>query len=136
MEKKVHYRLKRKEKATNLKDRLKYIFVETNKVYELLEGIDYVLSNHEQIHIPVGFETDLRSVPPFLWGICPPFGNFLLGAIVHDYLYVTKDKRGRKFADMEMLRISNKLNKNKLDNYTRYFAVRIFGGLYWNDIIK
>lgn len=113
-----------------------YIPSKNGKKWKTANELKVELSDKSILIIEKGFETDLSTVPKFLWGIFPPFGNFLIAAIVHDYLYKTKDKRGRKFADMEMLRISNKLNKNKLDNYTRYFAVRIFGGLYWNDIIK
>jgi hypothetical protein len=39
--------------------------------------------------------------------------------------------RARKFADKEMLYLSNKYNKNKFDNYFRYFAVRILGGIIY-----
>jgi hypothetical protein len=134
MEKKVHYRLKRKEKATNLKDRLKYIFVETNKVYELLEGIDYVLSNSEKIHIPKGFETDLRSVPPFLEWLISRNPETLLAYIVHDFLYITDykrlewgDKKAKEFADKEMLLIAENMDSKRLDNKISYIAVKWFG---------
>jgi len=115
---------------------LEYIPSKKGKKWKIFEQIDVPLSDGSILKIPKGFETDLSSVPKFLWGILPPFGNFLLAALVHDYLYVEKDSRGRKFADKEMLIISNKRNKNKVDNYLRYFAVRVFGNLYWNDVIK
>ena len=115
---------------------LKYIGGKKGKMWEIYEPINIKLSDGSYLEIPKGFSTDLSTVPKSLWGVLPPFGNFLLAALVHDYLYVTKDKRGRKFADKEMLIISNANNKNKVDNYFRYYAVRLFGGLYWNDIIK
>ena len=115
---------------------LEYILSKKGKKWKIFEQIDVPLSDGSILKIPKGFETDLSSVPKFLWGILPPFGNFLLAAIVHDYLYVTKDIRGRKFADEQMLIISNKKNKNKVDNYFRFFAVRIFGWIYWNDVIE
>ena len=115
---------------------LEYIPSKKGKKWKTFNQIDVPLSDGSILKIPKGFETDLSTVPKFLWGILPPFGNFLLAAIVHDYLYVTKDDRGRNFADKEMLIISNKKNKNKVDNYFRYFAVRLFGGLYWNDVIR
>ncbi len=33
-----------------------------------------------------------------------------------------------------MLYLSNKLNKNKIDNYIRYYAVRVFGWIYWDYV--
>lgn len=115
---------------------LEYVGGKKGKKWKLFQDIDIVLGDGQILNIPSDFETDLSTVPKILWGIFPPFGNFLLAAIVHDYLYVMKDKRGRKFADSEMLRISNNLHNNKVDNYFRYYAVRLFGALYWNDIIK
>lgn len=106
------------------------------KKWKTAKEIEVSLSDGSLLKIPIGFETDLSTVPKILWGVFPPFGDFLLAAIVHDYLYITKDKRGRKFADKEMLRLSNLHNKNKVDNYIRFFAVRMFGVLYWYDIIK
>jgi hypothetical protein len=116
--------------------KLTYIPSKKGKKWKTTNELKVELSDKSVLIIPKDFETDLSTVPKSLWGILPPFGNFLLGALVHDYLYVNKDERGRKFADKEMLIISNKHNKNKVDNYFRYYAVRLFGGLYWNDIMK
>ena len=111
--------------------KLKFI---KGKKWEVEEPIVVKLSNEYFITIPKGFRTDLSSVPKILWGIFPPFGNFLLASIVHDYLYVIKYKSNRAFCDKEMLIISNKLNKNKIDNYLRYWAVRLFGWIYWRYV--
>ena len=107
---------------------LKY---KNGKKWELDEEIRHVLHNKEEIIIYRGFPTDLSSVPKFLWGVLPPYGDFLLASLVHDYLYTKNKSRGRKFADKEMLIVSNKTNKNKIDNYIRYFGVRLFGWYYW-----
>ena len=92
--------------------------------------IKHTLHNGKEITIPKYFKTDLSSVPRFLWWPLPPYGDFLLAAIVHDYLYVNQTE-SRSFSDKEMLIVSNKINKNKIDNYTRYFGVRLFGWYYW-----
>lgn len=39
------------------------------------------------ITVPAGFEFDGESIPDFLHGIVPPFGQSKRGACVHDYLY-------------------------------------------------
>ena len=105
------------------------------KLFKLEYDITYKLSDGTTIVIPKGFITDLSSVPDRLWGVFPPYGDFLMAAIVHDYLYVGDKSRGRKFADKEMLKISKKLNNknilNKIDNNLRYAGVRVFGWYYW-----
>ena len=112
---------------------IKLTFIRGKK-WQVDEPIKHRLHDHTTIIIPKGFTTDLSSVPKFLWGIFPPFGNFLLASIVHDYLYVIKYKSNRRFCDKEMLYLSNKLNKNKIDNYIRYYAVRLFGWIYWDYV--
>lgn len=117
---------------------LNYIGGKGGKYWEVAQPITHTLSNGDIIAIPKGFKTDLSSVPKILWGLFPPFGNFLLAALVHDYLYVVRYDNDRKFADKEMLVISNKLHSktllNKIDNKLRFYAVRLFGWIYWNDI--
>lgn len=116
---------------------LKYNYKkEPFKQWYVAKQIEYTLSNGDKIVIPEGFETDLASVPRFLWSVFPPFGNFILASLVHDYLYVNKYRRdidgsfkAQRFIDREMLFISNQMNKNKVDNYIRFAAVRLFGWL-------
>ena len=112
--------------------------------YRLVEPLSFQLSNGDCIEIPKGFEWDGSSVPRFLWWLLPPDGDFEVGALIHDYLYIKKRELNytRKFADKEMLLWSkalsgtNKLSLRNIDNYTRYFAVRLFGWIVWKDIIK
>jgi hypothetical protein len=109
-----------------------------SKMWRVHEDLTVTLSNGELLVIPKGFITDLSSVPKPLWSIFPPFGDFLLASLVHDYLYVVRYKNNRKFADKEMLKISMKLHNSSrlkiLDNKLRYLAVRLFGWVYWNYI--
>ena len=126
----VHYRLKYKKKY----NWFKRIFVETDKVYELTEPIHYMLSNGDIINIPIGFETDLRSVPPFLEFLISRNPDTLLAYIVHDFLYKTDykrielgDKKAKKFADKEMLLIAKKIAPCRIDNKISYWAVKWFG---------
>ncbi len=111
--------------------KLKFI---KGKKWEVAEPIIMKLSNGYFITIPKGFKTDLSSVPKILWSVFPPFGNFLLAAIVHDYLYVIKYKSNRAFCDKEMLIISNKLNRSTIDHCLRYWAVRLFGFIDWGNV--
>lgn len=109
------------------------------KYWRLATQLRIQLSNGRIITIPEGFETDISSAPKFLWWICPPFGDFNIAAIIHDWLYVDKPYgihiKNRKFADDEMLFWSNIVNSNG-SNRIRYFAVRWFGAAVWNQGIK
>lgn len=37
--------------------------------------------------VPAGFVTDFASTPRAIWAVLPPFGQYQLGAVVHDFLY-------------------------------------------------
>lgn len=40
-----------------------------------------------RVTVPRGFETDLASIPRFLWPIFPPLGPWNKAAVLHDFLY-------------------------------------------------
>lgn len=109
--------------------------------YRLLEELTIQLSNSDIITIPVGFEWDLSSVPRLLWGLLPPDGDWEIAMLIHDYLYTHKNdfEYTRYFADKEMLlwskatsKTTKRISLRNLDIYTRYYAVRGFGWIYWN----
>lgn len=111
----------------------------TRPRYSLVEPITITLSDRSIIYIPSGFSWDLSSVPRFLWGLLPPDGDMELASIIHDFLYINVDRRGRKFADDEMLLWSkvvsgtaNRWSIRNFDNQLRYIAVRMFGWIVWN----
>lgn len=81
---------------------------------------------NEDIFIPKGFHTDLASIPKFLWSILPPFGNYTVAAVVHDYLYKT-GLYTRKTADKIFAELMKEDNVPKWKCTTFYYAVRIFG---------
>lgn len=115
--------------------KLRYHF-NSKKPYEVLENIKVLLSDGSMIIIPKGFRSDGSSSPSSMWGLFPPFGDFILAALTHDYLYNIETHRGRRFADREMLTISNKYNNRSIfkicGNYIRYSFVRIFGLKHFN----
>ena len=130
----ISLKLKYKKQPRNFLERLLFVFLQSPYVFETVRDIKEELSTGETIIIPAGYETDLSSVPPILWGLLPPFGCFIRGALVHDWIYSEDYKReemgdykNRLFADREMLIISNRDNSNKVDNYLRYYSVRLFG---------
>lgn len=96
----------------------------------VLKPLEVLLSNGEVINIPDTFETDLSSVPRIFWAIFAPYGDFLLAAIIHDYLYVY-NIQDRYFADKEMLKWSSAIWDNMTDNIIRFHMVRTFGESWW-----
>lgn len=106
-----------------------------SKWFSLYRSLEITLSNGHKITIPAGFKTDLASVPKFLWGFFPPFGKGLLAYIIHDYLYVNK-LYNRSFSDKEMVLWAEILTSKTFDPRARYYTVRLFGWVVWNNIIK
>jgi len=119
--------------------RLNIVYPMTKKShFRLLNNLSVTLSNDSTIIIPKDFEFDGSSAPRFLWWLFPSYGDFFFAALVHDWLYQNKymsedlgDKYAQKFADKEMLIWSNRINDRHfgkmVDNYCRYYSVRIFG---------
>lgn len=104
------------------------------------------LSNGEGIEIPNGYEFDGSSVPKWLRWWKSTYGEFMLAALIHDWLYYSdynrvildnngtpkyQDRKAKQFADKEMLFWSNIVNgftkKRLRDNKQRYWAVKYFG---------
>lgn len=133
-------------KLDNIREHLTNGLIHINNVYPIRKDAHFVvdkamivtLSNGEEIIIQKGFEFDGSSSPRFLWWIFPSYGDFFFAAMIHDWLYVHQYmhtaigyKEAQKFADQEMLNWSNILNNKNfaktIDNYMRYYAVRLFG---------
>lgn len=76
--------------------------------------------------VPVGFETDLDSVPriPVFYMVFK--GRTRKAAVVHDFLYSTG--HGRKDADDAFLRLMELEGVRRRYRLPIYAAVRIFGG--------
>jgi len=77
------------------------------------------------VYVPKGFITDLASTPRILWIIWPPFGDYINGAIVHDYLYSIKSPR--KEADISLRYILKQDDVGLITRWCFYIAVRLFG---------
>lgn len=106
-----------------------------SKWWKVVYDIKVELSNGDWIVIPAGFETDLSSVPKFLWGLFPPFGRGLLAYLIHDFLYVNK-LYSRAFCDKEMYKWAKVLRQQITDPWLRYIGVRGFGWLIWQNVLK
>lgn len=106
--------------------------------YQLMNngGLSFELSNGDILKIPEKYIWDGSSSPRFLWGLFSSDGDFEVASLIHDYLYEF-NLYDREFADNEMLKWSIKTNGTEgisvrnLDNYIRFYAVRIFGWYVW-----
>lgn len=84
--------------------------------------------------IPAGFATDGASIPRFLWRVMGhPFESDYIEVFVeHDYDYAT-GRVSRAEADQKMLDGLKAKGMGYLKRYTIYWAVRLFGGLHYNN---
>jgi hypothetical protein len=88
--------------------------------------------NYPAVTVPVGFVTDLASIPAVFWSLLRPDGTYTFPAIIHDYLY-WRQTTDRKIAD-DILNIGMK--DFQVENWKReaiYNAVRTGGGHSWKQ---
>ena len=101
-----------------------FVFIETRRV-RLVE--DYPLPDGK--HILAGFESDLGSVPTFLWWFLSPH-DIKYASIIHDYEWLLADFGRYSYSQ------SNKnfyRNAVQLDGITRWKALVSFAAL---EIVK
>lgn len=100
---------------------------------------DYIYDvNGYQIKVFKGFITDGASIPKVLQCIYNPYGKWIKGAIIHDYLYSKYNDTGinRKLADKIFKNIMKETGVNNSTINKFYKAVRLFGEMSWQNKIK
>lgn len=85
-----------------------------------------------KLEIPRGFQTDLASVPRFLWSIpgFSPMDVNARAALVHDVIY-QQQQVDREIADALFLSIMRADGVSLPVRTLMYLAVRAFGGSAW-----
>ena len=103
-----------------------------NNSYILTEDFEYQVGKL-LIRVPKGFVTDFASIPFFLWAILPPRGKYDEGAVVHDFLYSSKNCIGinRKLADKIFKHIMKECGVNCFYRNALYLGVRKFGSVFF-----
>ena len=105
--------------------------------YRLVEPLDILLTTGDIIVVPKDFVWDLASSPKIIHNIISSDSDAELAFLIHDYLYRTKFLSKEK-SDKEMLLWSIALNGTQrwsfknIDNYLRYWAVKLFGRKSYN----
>ncbi|EDS9585265.1 DUF1353 domain-containing protein, partial [Salmonella enterica] len=102
--------------------------------WRVYEPFRFYLSEdkNDVIEVPVGFVTDLATVPRIFWSLLPPDGEYAKAAIIHDYLY-HYPLRNRKESDLIFLDGMKVLGVPKWKRIIMYLAVRIFGWKYYHS---
>lgn len=103
--------------------------------WEIETPMQVVTAAGEHIEIPVGFFTDLASIPRIFHSIIPVNGKHRLPAILHDYLYAIQD-RERSEADALFLEAAEACGVRWTQRQAMYLAVRVGGWLPWNNNVK
>lgn len=90
---------------------------------------------YKKVEVPVGFVTDLTSVPRIFWSVIPRDGDYVYAAIIHDYLYWTQ-VTSREDADNILKEVMKDLKINDVTIAAIHSAVRLGGGGAWNNNTK
>lgn len=126
---------------------LSYITTDkSERLFVVEKDILVTLSDGRELLIEKGFETDLSSIPRFLWSIYKPFDVGLLADIIHDKLWVQKldeikrygnSYKARKFADEERKRWRNAIAPNhRTKNKITHGVIRLVGGYYYSGMAE
>lgn len=96
------------------------------------EPLIYIIgSSQDSVTVPVGFVTDMASIPPILRSLIQQNGPYLLPAVVHDYLYWTQTcTRGQADSIFRLAMIENEVAP--ADREAIFAAVRAAGRFAWD----
>jgi Protein of unknown function (DUF1353) len=106
-------------------------------MYFLTKSISWIpnaqqSSQYTRVDVPVGFVTDLASIPRFFWSLLRPDGEYAYAAIVHDYLYWTQPVEREKSDNIFKFGMQD-LSIDALTISTIYNAVRLGGESSWTE---
>jgi hypothetical protein len=88
--------------------------------------------SQDSVTVPVGFVTDLASIPPALQSFIQQNGPYLLPAVVHDYLY-WKQTCSREQSDRILLLAMIEHAVPETQRRAIYEAVHWVGSFAWNE---
>lgn len=100
----------------------------------LIEDLVYSIGKSNiKVRVPKGFVTDYASIPQALWSLgLSPHGRYSKAAIVHDYLYWSRDCTKQQ-ADNILLIAMKESNVSIADQTFIYEGVNIFGKPSWES---
>jgi hypothetical protein len=104
-------------------------------IYFLVKPIGWLPNpgqTYEPVNVPIGFVSDLASIPRPFWSLLRPDGNYAYGAIIHDYLYWFQT-RPRAEADEIFKFVMQDFKVDDLTVNVIYDAVRVAGSAAWDE---
>jgi hypothetical protein len=124
---------------------LRYVSLATRRnglpEYQLTEEFAFEIGGWGSktfIAVPIGFVTDLASIPwGFRW-ILPPDGPYAKAAVIHDFMYENAGHVGwsRGYCDLIFLDGMRTLSVARLVRLIMYAAVRVFGARNFKKVIR
>jgi hypothetical protein len=104
--------------------------------YTLRESITYMTRDGVVLHVPIGFKTDMASVPKAFWWIFAPQGRYQYAAIIHDWLYyghrIGLFKHSREWCDRVFMQAMIDSEIGWRTRLPIYWAVRLGGRRAWD----
>lgn len=109
--------------------------------FQLIEPFEFLSEVTESIiRVPSGFVTDFASIPRVLWALLPPTGRYGKAAVVHDWLYQTREagthRVWRADADSVLLEGMQVLEVRWSQRWAIYAGIRLGGWVAWNKYRK
>jgi hypothetical protein len=101
-------------------------------VFMVSAPLKYTTRDGHQITVPVGFVTDLASIPRLLWWWQAPHAATMAPAIVHDYLY-WEQSCSREEADAIIYLAALDTGMSKANAFAVYQGVDKAGGGPWKN---
>ena len=88
--------------------------------------------SQDSVTVPVGFVTDLASIPPALQSLIQQNGPYLLPAVVHDYLYWKQTcTRAQSDKILRLAMIEHAVPE--AERFAIYQAVHFAGSFAWDE---
>jgi hypothetical protein len=88
--------------------------------------------NYGPVEVPIGFVTDMASIPRVFWSILRPDGDYAYAAIILDYLYWDQS-RSKPEADSILKLAMEDLEVSRAKVTSIYKAVVAFGDGAWQQ---
>jgi len=83
--------------------------------------------------IPIGFYTDLASIPRLMQFFLPPSGKHAKAAVLHDFLYKNHHGLSRSMADHIFWEAMLEEGVKPITAFFMWVAVRAFGRKAWEE---
>jgi hypothetical protein len=117
-------------------DPLEAEFFGDGKHWILRHELHWVDPEHDwTVIVPIGFNTDLASVPRPFWPLFPTHGRYAPAAVLHDWLYwaaqVGNEPIDRGYADGVLRRASGDLGVSWPVRWAMWSGVRAGGHWRW-----